>query len=147
ELAGEKVAVTGLARDVVRGFGLEPVAVDLAELSARLERGEILAAECGGAIITHALGLVPATRYSVGTTVNRHGGALPLGVRRTLWESLSKGDQAIFSAAAASAAEAQLALTEEETHQRLLRPTSSPETIWPLARELQRAIARVADAV
>ena len=30
ELAGGKVAVSGLARDVVRGFGLEPVATPVA---------------------------------------------------------------------------------------------------------------------
>ena len=145
ELAGEKVAVMGLARDVMRGFGLEPVAVDLAHLPALLERGEILAAECGGAITTHALGLLPVAPYSVGTAVNRQGAALSLGVRRALWEALSAGDQAIFAAAAA--AETQLALAEEETHRRLLRPQSRPQSIWPLAQELERAIARIADAV
>ena len=145
ELSGERVSVTGLARDVVRGFGLEPVTVDAAHLPALLERGDLLAAERGEAITTHVLGLFPVAPYSVGTSVNRQGAALSLGVRRRLWESFSASDQAIFAAAAA--AETQLALAEEEGHRRLLRHDSSPEAIWPLAQELERAIARVADAV
>jgi TRAP-type mannitol/chloroaromatic compound transport system substrate-binding protein len=145
DLAGEKVSVTGLARDVARGFGLEPVAVDAASLPDFIERGEILAAERGGAIASQALGLLSVAPFSVGTAINRHGAAWSLGLRRGLWDSLSESDQAIFAAAAA--AETQLALAEEDAHLRLLRPEPRPETVWPVARELERAIGRVADAV
>lgn len=146
ELAGQKVSVVGLAREVAKGFGLEPVAVEASSLGARMARGEILAAEQGGVIASHALGLLPdAAPYAVGASINRHGYALSLGMRRALWDRLSATDQAIFSAAAA--AETQLALAEEEAHRRLLYPEPGPERTWPLAPDLGRAIARVADAV
>jgi TRAP-type mannitol/chloroaromatic compound transport system substrate-binding protein len=145
ELAGAKVSVTGLACDVVRGFGLEPATVGAANLSEALTSGDILAAEWGGALTSHSLGLTTAAPFAVGTSINRHGSALSLGMRRALWESLGPADQAIFSAAAA--AELQLALAEDEAHRRLLAPPAPAERTWPLAQELHRVICRVADAV
>ena len=145
ELAGQKVSVMGLARDVVRGFGLEPVSVGASHVATALSDGEILAAEWGGAIASHSLGLTNAAQYSTGTSVNRHGTALSLGMRRSLWDSLAAADQAMFAAAAA--AEVQLALAEEEAHRRLLYPEAPPQKTWPLAQELTRAIGRVSDAV
>jgi len=145
ELAGEKASMMGLARDVVRGFGLEPVTVGALHLADALARGDVLAAEWGGAISSHALGLAAVAPYSVGTSVNRHGSALSLGMRRALWDGLSAADQAMFTTAAA--AEVQLALAEDEAHRRLLYPEPPADMTWPLKRELARAIGRVADAV
>jgi len=68
ELAGEKVVVSGLARDVVRGFGLEPAALPLSHVAAALAGGELLAAECGGAIASYGLGLLRAASHSAGDT-------------------------------------------------------------------------------
>jgi len=144
-LAGEKVSVMGLARDVVRGFGLEPVTVGASDVASALSRGEILAAEWGGAIASHSLGLTAAAPYPVGTSINRHGTALSLGIRRSLWDAFSAADQSIFATAAA--AELQLGLAEEETHRRLLDPNRSAHTTWPLAADLERAIGRISDAV
>jgi TRAP-type mannitol/chloroaromatic compound transport system substrate-binding protein len=145
ELAGKRVSVTGLARDVVRGFGLEPAAVGTPDLAAGMARGDILAAEWGGAIASHSLGLTAVAPFAVGTSINKHGFALSLGMRRSLWDSLGATDQAIFSTAAA--AEYQLALAEEEAHRRLLYPEPPADKTWPLAHDLERAIRRVADAV
>jgi TRAP-type mannitol/chloroaromatic compound transport system substrate-binding protein len=145
ELAGEKVSVTGLARDVVRGFGLEPVAVAPADLPGALLRGDILAAEWGGALTSHSLGLTAAAPHAVGTSINRHGAALSLGMRRSLWEGLGTADQAMFAAAAA--AELQLALAEDEAHRRLLSPQGTVAPAWPSTPDLDRAVGRVADAV
>jgi TRAP-type mannitol/chloroaromatic compound transport system substrate-binding protein len=145
ELAGKRVSVTGLARDVVRGFGLEPAAVRTPDLAAAMARGDILAAEWGGAIASHALGLTAVAPYSVGTSINRRGAALSLGLRRSLWDGLTATDQAIFTTAAA--AEYQLALAEEEAHRWLLYPQPPADKTWPLAQDLERAIGRVSDAV
>lgn len=144
-LAGEKACVRGLARDVVRGLGLEPVTVSGADLAAAMARGDILAAEWGGAIASHSLGLQSVARFSAGTSINRHGTALSLGMRRSFWDGLGGNGQAMFAAAAAT--ELQLALAEEDAHRRLLWPQSSAQQTWPLAQELAHAIGRVADAV
>jgi TRAP-type mannitol/chloroaromatic compound transport system substrate-binding protein len=145
ELAGEKVAVAGLARDVVRGFGLEPAALAPSEVAGALARGDVLAAELGGAITSHAMGLTAAAPYWTGAAINRHGAALSLGVRRAFWDGLTPGDQTIFATAAA--AELQLAIAEDETHRGLLAPLPPAASTWTVGADLTRAITRVADAV
>lgn len=144
-LAGRKAAVQGLAHDVVRGLGLEPVSIAPVQLADAMLRGDVLAAECGGAIASYALGLPNVAPYWAGTSINRHGMALSLGFRRTLWERLGAADQALFLAAAS--AELQLSLAEEDAHRHLLYPEPPAERTWPLAAELSHAIRRVADAV
>jgi len=144
-LAGRKACVGGLARDVARGLGLEPVNVAPAQLAGALQRGEILAAECGGAIINYALGLHSTAPYWSGTSIQRNGTALSLAVRRDLWDRLTVSDQMALTAAAA--AEYQLSLAEEEAHRHMLFPGPTAEYTWPLAAELSHAIRRVADAV
>jgi TRAP-type mannitol/chloroaromatic compound transport system substrate-binding protein len=144
-LSGRKAHVAGLARDVARGLGLEPVNIAPAQLSGALRRGEILAAECGGAIINYALDLHATAHYWSGTSIHRNGTALSLAIRRDVWDRLSDSDQAALTAAAA--AEYQLSLAEEDAHRHMLCPGPTPECIWPLAAELSHAIRRVADAV
>ncbi len=144
-LTGRKAYVEGLARDVARGLGLEPVSMAPAELAGAMQRGDLLAAECGGAITSYALGLHAVAPYATGTSINRNGMALSLGIARALWDRLGESDQAMIAAAAA--AEFQLSLAEEEAHRPMLYPDPAPERIWPLAAELSHAIRRVADAV
>ena len=145
ELAGAKVAVTGLARDVVRGFGLEPAALSSSRLAEALADGQLLAAECGGAIASYGLGLLRAASHSAGVSVNRHGSAVALGMRRSLWDKLSAGDRELFAAAAA--VEYELSLAEEEAHRSFLYPQRAANRTWPVRRELLRTIGRVSDAV
>jgi hypothetical protein len=80
-------------------------------------------------------------RFFVGASLNRTGSAMSLGFRRSLWDGLCAGDQAIFAAAAA--AEYDLALAEEETYRRVL--TAGKKR--PVAHELSRTILRLGDAV
>ena len=141
ELAGEKVAVAGLAREVVRGLGLVPVTLPLSHVAGALSAGDLLAVELGGAIASHSLGLFSAAGVFVGASLNRTGSAISLGMRRSLWDGLSASDQAIVTAAAA--AEYDLALAEEETHRRLLTAGKR----WPIAHELWHTIRSVGDAV
>lgn len=145
ELTGERAAVQGLARDVARGLGMTPVAIGAAQLPAALASGDILAAEWGGAITSHALGIMSVAPFAVGASINKHGSALSLGMSRTAWDRLGATDQAIFAAAAAT--EYQTALAEEDSHRRLLYPEPPLEKVWSLATELERAIRRVAGAV
>ena len=128
-LAGRKAHVQGLARDVARGLGLEPVSVAPAHLAEAMRTGDVLAAECGGAITSYALGLHAAAPYWAGTSINRHGAALSLGISRALWDRLGAADQAMFAAAAS--AEFQLSLAEEEAHRRCSIPSLRPTKHGP----------------
>lgn len=144
-LAGRTTHVTGLARDVAKGLGLEVVSLPADAIATSLRAGDIEIAECGGAIVSYALQIPAAAPYLTGTSINQNGTAMLLGVRRGLWDSLDAGEQNMISAAAA--AEFQLSLSEEEAHRPMLHPTPSPDRIWPIAAELNHAIQRVAAAV
>jgi TRAP-type mannitol/chloroaromatic compound transport system substrate-binding protein len=144
-LAGRKAQLHGLARDVGRGLGLEAVTVAPGEIAGAMQSGDVLAAECGGAITSYALGLPGVAPHSAGTSINRHGTALFLGVRRALWDSFGPAEQAMFAAVAAG--EYQQSLSEEDAHRRMLLPDAPAERTWPIAAELAHAIRRVADAV
>lgn len=145
DLQGSKVSVPGLGHDVARGVGLVPVVTSAGDLAGSMMRGDILAAEWGGAITNLALGLRNVAPFAAGTGINRNGSGLSLGISRKLWESLSASDQAMFESAAA--AELQLGLAEEEAHRQFLVPPPNADTVWPIAEELDRAVRRVADAV
>ncbi len=144
-LAGRRVRVHGLARDVARGLGFDPVELPPRQIATSVHNGDILAAECGGAIVSYALGLPSAAPYRAGASMNGNGRALALCVRRELWDGMDAPQQAILSAAAA--AEFHASLTEEEAHRPFLHASRPQDRIWPIADELAHAIRRVADAV
>ena len=144
-LAGRRVRVHGLARDVARGLGLEPVELPSGQIAASMQSREVLATECGGAIVSYALGLQTAAPYSAGASIDGNGRALALCVCRNLWNTMSAPQQAILSAAAAM--EFHTSLTEEEAHRPFLHPPAPQDRTWPIAAELAHAIQRIADAV
>lgn len=144
-LAGHKIHVDGLARDVARGLGLNVVAVPSGQLASAMQRGEVHIVECGGAIVSYALGLPSVAPYSAGASLNRNGTAMFLGVGRSLWDSLGAGERALLAHAASG--EYQMSLAEEEAHRHLLYPAPRAERAWPIAAELEYAVQRVAAAV
>jgi TRAP-type mannitol/chloroaromatic compound transport system substrate-binding protein len=146
DIAGSKVWAMGLARDVVRGIGAEPSDQAAPDLSAALATGGVAAAEAGGAIASHALGIFERAPYSLGASINRPGTALSLGFSRAVWDAMSQGDQAIVSAICS--AELHTAIAEEKAHrQMLLAPLqkAKPEKAEP--SDLVVAISRVSDGV
>jgi TRAP-type mannitol/chloroaromatic compound transport system substrate-binding protein len=144
-LAGLKMYIDGLGRDVARGLGMDVVSTAPGQLPTAMREGEVDAAECGGAIASYALGLLNAAPYSAGTSIYRNGTAMYLGVSRKFWDTLSSSDQALIARAAT--AEYQLSLAEEEAHRQFLSPAPASERVWPIAAELQHAIERVSAAV
>lgn len=144
-LAGHKIHVEGLARDVARGLGLDVVAVPSGQLASAMQQGDVHIAECGGAIASYALGLLPVAPYSSGASLNRSGTAMFLGVRKGLWDSLGASERALLAHAANG--EYQASLSEEEAHRHLLYPAPRADQIWPFAAELEYAVHRVAAAV
>jgi TRAP-type mannitol/chloroaromatic compound transport system substrate-binding protein len=144
-LAGLKMHIDGLGRDVASGLGMEAVSLAPSRLAAATRQGDVDAAEAGGAIASYALGLLSAAQYSAGTSINRNGSAMYLGVSRKLWDTLTDSDKALLARAAA--AEYQLSLAEEDAHRHLLYPAPANDRVWPMAAELGHAIERVSGAV
>ncbi|MDH4982567.1 twin-arginine translocation signal domain-containing protein [Hyphomicrobium sp. D-2] len=144
-LAEHKMQINGLGGDVARGLGLEPVNMAPAQIADAIANGGLLAAECGGAIASYAIGLTRSAPYFAGTSINRNGIALALAINLPFWESLQDSEQAVLTAAAAS--EFNQSLAEEEAHRHLLHPAPDVEYIWPIAQELDHTIRQIADAV
>jgi TRAP-type mannitol/chloroaromatic compound transport system substrate-binding protein len=136
----------GLARDVVRGLGAEPVALPAAALASGFAAGSVDAAEAGGAVSSQALGILTHAGHATGATINRGGTALSLGFSRSLWDAMSAGDRAIVSAICS--AELHTAIAEEQAHrQLLLAPLRQRRLKEGAPRDIASAVSRVSDAV
>ncbi len=148
DLAGQRVAVQGLARDVLRGVGAEPVHVPAEDLAAALRTGEIAAAEYGGPLTSLALGLPAAANHINGFGVLEGGISLSLGIRRSLWDRLGNADRTIIAAVAAESA--QLSIAEMRAHEKPLRALIRDQfgvTFRPMPSDAAIALDRVAEAV
>lgn len=146
DLAGRKVWAAGLAGDVVRGLGAEPSMLPVTHIAGALARGEVFAAETGGAVTSYALGVLDGASHPVGTAINRTGSLLSFGLALSVWQEMSEADRIIFTALAT--AEMHTAIAEEKAHKRLLlRRYPKPGARDADARDFAAAVARMSDAV
>lgn len=148
DLAGRRVHALGLAQDVLRGAGAEPVALPEERIAEALARGDIAAAECGGALASLALGVPRVAKHVAGFSLSSAGTALSLAIRRGVWDDLGASDQTIITACTAEAL--RLSLAETRAHEALVRTTLAARYGVRFARpnpSAAAAIARLADAV
>lgn len=148
DLADQPVALQGLARDVMRGLGARPVPVPADDLAAAMTAGEIVAAEFGGPLVSHAIGLPAAASHLHGFGILEGGIGLSLGIRKSLWDRLGQADQAVVAAVAAD--EAQTTIAEMRAHDHGLRSLFRSHfgiAFSPLPADVAIAAERVAEAV
>ena len=145
DLAGARVWAFGLAGDVARGLGAEAVSVAPHDLESALGRGEIDAAEAGGAITSYAFGLLQHLSIDTATSINKGGTALSLGIGKPLWDTMSTSDQAIFEGLAM--AERHRMNAEERAHRHQLVSGRGSRPGWQDVQELASAVQCVSDAV
>ena len=148
DLEGARIAVEGLARDVVRGVGGEPAAIAADDMAAALAAGDIAAAEYGGPLASLELGLPGVARHIAGFGINEGGIGLSLGIRHALWDRLGATDRLVVAAVLAE--ETQSALAELRAHEKLLRALIRDRhgvTFRPLPSDVAIALDRVAEAV
>jgi TRAP-type mannitol/chloroaromatic compound transport system substrate-binding protein len=151
-LARLKVFAVGLAADVLRRVGAEPVSVAGHELKASLGGGLIHAAEWLGPMAAVASDLTPLAERLYRPGLNVYGVALSLNVNRRLWEAMNEADQALFAACAAE--EWRLALAEARAHAAIATqvagPRSSrvilpPEAVTAFADAASEVVQQLAD--
>jgi TRAP-type mannitol/chloroaromatic compound transport system substrate-binding protein len=114
DLAGLGMSVDGLAAEVVRGIGAEPVALAPGEIVAAMKAGRIGAAQYGGVIAAMSLGLPEIAPRAYALALGGQGTAMSLGVSRALWDSLAEADKAAFASAARE--ELHTTIAEERAH-------------------------------
>lgn len=145
--AGLKYAAIGLAGDVARGLGAQPVALKAGEGGVALAAGQIDALECDGAMHNMASGLPEAAKFALAAGINRQGMAQSLGVKLSQWERMTATDQAAIAAACAE--EFRLTHAEARVHEalswRVMKERHGVTLSLPNP-ELMEAIDRMSDA-
>ncbi len=145
-LAGRKVSGSGLAGDVLRAVGAEPVALAPAEVPVALADGRLDAVEGSGLAASLASGVARAASFATERGINAQGTALALNIRLAVWNRLDEADQLIFAAAAAEAYQAAIAdaLVHEPIARRVIAEAGVTFQPWPA--DIAEAIARVSEA-
>ncbi len=147
-LSGKRIASGGLADDVIRGLGGEPVSVMPKDASAALASGRIDAIEWGGAMHAHVLGLPAVAGHATGPFVSRQGTAQSLDINLSTWQSLTAADQAAIAAAASD--EFRMTASEARFNEAVARRVASQRhatEFRDVTADLSGAIDRVSDAV
>ena len=146
--SGLTYAGEGLAGDVARGLGAQPVAVCSASLAHALRDGVADVVEGGGAVASLALGLAGVAKFALDSGINRNGVAQSLSIKLAAWERISQTDQ--MAIAAACAQEFRLSSAESRLHEGLAWRVMCSRHGVTLARpdnELVEAIDGVSDAI
>jgi TRAP-type mannitol/chloroaromatic compound transport system substrate-binding protein len=152
---GLELYVLGLAQDVLGRLGGEPLMLQPGEIAAALADGRLDGAEWAGPMAGIALRLYDGAKHYTRFAFNPRGSALSLGVRRSLWETFSPADRAVFEACAAE--ETRLSLAEALAHRRIAwRMLAERHGVTPelgrnrfagsLARAAEEARAALADS-
>lgn len=100
DFKGLKMRIPGLGGAVVTKLGGTSVTLGGGEVFQALQKGTIDATEWVGPWNDMAFGFYKIAKYYYYPGFHEPGTALSFGISRTLWDSLSKSDQAMFQAAA-----------------------------------------------
>ena len=147
DLAGKRIAVQGLARDVVAGLGALPVTVAPEEIADALAAGEIEFAVAPDASLSTRRRFADAAPYAYHSSLDREGGAITLAMRRSFWDALAEGDRILLSALAAEAFAASRAEAAAEAAMAAALPAGLLAPIAPLPAVIDDVIERVATSV
>ncbi len=147
DIAGQRLHVRGLSRDVVRALGAEPATLPVRDIPEALGSGAVFAAEWGGLIASSAAGIAGVAKHHTAAGITQHGGAIALGISKALWDGLSAADQTLFTACAAE--EHRTSLAEARGHEMIMRSALRTNGLSFSSRpsDVADAIERVSDAV
>ncbi|MBL8564233.1 MAG: hypothetical protein JNM89_00780 [Hyphomicrobiaceae bacterium] len=147
DLAGKRIAVEGLASDIVAGLGALPVTVAPDEIADALAAGEIDSAVAPDASLWTRRRLLSAAPYAYHSNLDRGGGAITLATRRSFWDALTEGDRILLSALSAEAFAASFAEAAAEAAMAAALPSDLLAPIAPLPAAIDEVIERIAMSV
>lgn len=99
DMRGLRIRVTGLAAEVAKAFGAEPVIVPGGRVVEALKSGEIDAAEWVGPWNDMALGLHRAAKYYYHPGFHEPGTQISVGLNLDLWIGMSEGEKELIKMA------------------------------------------------
>lgn len=99
DMRGLRIRVTGLAAEVAKSFGAEPVIVPGGRVVEALKSGEIDAAEWVGPWNDMALGLHNAAKYYYHPGFHEPGTQISVGMNLDLWIGMSEGEKELIKMA------------------------------------------------
>ncbi|MGF1528347.1 MAG: TRAP transporter substrate-binding protein, partial [Candidatus Competibacterales bacterium] len=102
DFKGLKMRLPGLGGEVLRALGGEPVLLAAADIMPALEAGTLDATEWVGPWNDEALGIQRLIKNYHYPGFHEPGTVMDLGISRTLWDSLSDAERALFEACAGS---------------------------------------------
>ncbi len=100
DFKGLKMRIPGLGGDVIRALGGTPVTLAGSEILPALQAGTIDATEWVGPYNDLAFGFYKVVKHYHYPGFHEPGTVLSLGVRRGLWDKMSKSEQAVLEACA-----------------------------------------------
>ncbi|MEQ1717662.1 MAG: hypothetical protein ABL907_17070 [Hyphomicrobium sp.] len=93
---GLRIASEGLASEVLKALGAEPVRLAPSDIATALDKGAIDAADAGSLDLAASLGLMRVARHCIEPGVTAQGSSLILSIRRRLWDDFSGATQHVM---------------------------------------------------
>ena len=147
-IRGKKIASTGLALEVIRGLGADPVSIRLADAAHGMSNGTLDGIEWGGAMHAHVVGIPPQSASAIGPFVTRNGTMQALDMNLKSWEQLTEVDRTAIVAAATE--EYRLTVSEARFSEAMARRVAADRygvVLRQVPIALHNAIDRISEAV
>lgn len=150
DLAGRRIAVSGLSREVARGLGAVPVSIPAGRIAAALAAREIDIAEAPDASLATRHAIAAAAPYSAISEFSLDGSAISLGMRASFWDGLTESERIVLSALASEAFASAMA---EQTADRAMtadlvsHASQQVPAIGLPAQDISLPIAKIAETV
>ena len=148
DISAEQIYAAGLAREVVKGLGAKPSSAAPSEVTGKLARAEIFAAEWGSAAQSMAAGFPSIAKFCTASAITQQGSALALTVRRSTWDRFEPALQNAITTVAGQ--EFSRSLADSRDGDATLRRALSDALqigFLPMPGDVSAAIDRISGAV
>ena len=148
DISAEQIYAGGLAGEVIKGLGAKPSSAAPSEVTGKLARAEIFAAEWGSASQSLSAGFPAVAKFCTASAITQQGSALALTIRRSNWERFEPGLQNAITATAGQEFNRSLADSRDgDAAMRDALREALQIAFIPLPGDVSAAIDRISGAV
>ncbi len=148
DISSEQIYAEGLAREVVKGLGGRPSDCQPGEVTGKLARAEIFAAEWGNPAQSLTAGFPAIAKFCTTSSISRHGSALAITFRKSTWDGFDAELQNAITTAASQ--EMARSIADARDSDDLLRRAlidALQIDFVPLPPDVSAAIDRISGAI